>query len=219
MRYLALAIVALILAVPSAFGQDVPDYIPDRPDWSPGDVNRERLVEKHRSEVSRFYGASHFAVMPSFGALTSSFTTVDQIFQGGIRLRSGNSVHVLLAARSTYDGLPGLSGSPDGIEMSSLILGGGVDIRGNVLFEDSPFTRRTSVGLGSSLMFGSDAAVVQFELNPRYTVFRTQKWALPVGFRLTHVVLPMASDTPVRKTFFGLSTGIEVNFGTRDQLR
>lgn len=212
MRAVGLILILLLMA-PTAGAQAIPDDIPDRPDRSPGDVNRERLTERHRSELSRLFAATHFAVMPFGGPVTA-----DRIVQGGVRLHHGGAIHLSFGVRTSLDGLPLFFSSPDGVHESAYLMSFGYDLVGRAVLGDSPFARRTVVGLGLGTMT-SEANMLVAEVNPRYTLYRGQYVSLPVGARLSTVFVSDGADTRVRKSFLGFSVGMQINFAHRDRLQ
>jgi hypothetical protein len=214
MRVFAIVCCALLigLAAPDASAQAIPDDVPDRPDYSPGEVNRDRLTERHRSDLSRLFAASQVAVMP-FG----SGVTTDRTVTGGARLPRGGAVHLSFGARTTQFGLPIFGGPPETGEQTAYIMSLGVDVSGRAVFGNTPAAHRTSLGLGLGTLTG-EANMVMLELNPRYRLYEAHRWSIPVGLRLTNVILSDGASTTVRKAFAGVSVGIQMSFAHRDRL-
>jgi hypothetical protein len=214
MRILSIVCCALllVLTVPAVYAQAVPDDVPDRPDWSPGEINRERLTERHRSDLSRLFASSQVAVMP-FG----SGITTDQTVTGGARLPRGGAVHLSFGARTTQFGLPIFGGPPETGQHVAYIMSLGFDVSGRAVFGETPAAHRTSLGFGVGTLTGG-ANMVMVEVNPRYRLYESHRWSIPVGLRLTNVILSDGASTTVRKAFAGVSVGFQYNFLHRDRM-
>jgi hypothetical protein len=210
MRYVGWLLVLLLLA-PAAVAQNVPDEIPDVPDWSPDRVNRTRLTERHRPELARMFAATHVAVMP-FGA----FTTTDRLLQGGIRLDRGGAIHVTFGIRSMFDGLPFIAPIPDGVETSSYLFSLGYEVDGRV-FGPEPFWQRATVGLGVGTLTTSASALL-LEVNPRYMIYEGPYASIPVGLRASSVFASGSGQSVVKGWFLGPSIGFRLQLVRRDRL-
>lgn len=207
----SLALCIILAATPAiALAQAVPDNVPDNPEESAADRERERLIERHRQQLAPLFGSTTVAVSP-FG---SSGATVELMVRGGANMSNGDAISVGVGTRTSMLAVQLDDEFPVG---SSYLFSLGLDIGLRRFESTSRLLRRSSIGLGFGGITGQENAVM-LELQPTYTIRVNQFWSLPIGIRGT-ALMGGTGEGPTDHHFLGVAAGIKVNLLTRDRLK
>jgi hypothetical protein len=216
MRNIKLLLIPFLLvlagAVP-AVAQGIPDNIPDEPGQSLVDRERERMEERYRGFLSRFYTMGSLDLDPVTRDLLGYQATVNV----GMAVWGYDAVHLTVSARS----LPVRAEiTSDPIEPGRRVetyFGAGYALNGTrILGEESPLGRRSNLNLGVGVLTGEVSALA-FEVAPTYDLIVRNGWAVPVGVKVN--VATIGSDAgSVTRTFAGLSVGVRWWWMRREQL-
>jgi hypothetical protein len=205
-----LAFAVLTVGAASVAAQAVPDNIPDLPGESPADRAQERMKERYRGVLSRFYTIGYADLAP----INANGFAYGADFQFGYQFRSGDALFLTTATRS----LPferDDRGLPEG-RATLLMLGGGFDISGTRVFGDSPAAQRAGLGVGVSAVW-ADVRSTAFDLHPTYAVLQGRSWSLPVGVKLSYAFFH-GPDAHLSKPFVGITLGVKHRFGQRERM-
>jgi hypothetical protein len=210
MKPIALALLLALSAAPIA-AQAIPAEIPDLPGESPADRARDRLEERYRGTISRFFAAGGLDVAP----VTEDGPAYQANLAVGLTQQSGDALLVTLSVRQS----PPIPGSEvPGIQEyeSAVYFGAGYEIRAARFLGRSPLADRGSLRLGVGVLRGEVSAIA-FQLTPAYDLVTGNDWALPIGLTLSYAVLA-DDDTTVARPFLGVGIGLKHYFGHRDRL-
>lgn len=199
-------------AVP-ALAQGIPDNIPDEPGESLVDRERERMEERYRGFLSRFF---------TMGTLELDPVTRRGIgYQGtvslGMDVWKSDAVYLTVSARD----LPVRAEvTSDPIEPGRRVeqyFGAGYALSGaRILGEESPLGRRSNLHLGVGVLTG-EVSVLAFEVGPTYDLIARDGWAVPMGVKLN--VATFGNDAgSVTRAFAGLSVGVRWRWLRRERL-
>ena len=193
----------------TAAAQGIPVDIPDTPGESPVDREREKREERHHSKLSRLFGTTSIVAS---SAVNQHARVFDTILEGGVQLKGGDAVYLLVGARSAP--ALGLDGSPltEGSDASHL-LALGYEL-GLARFSSHPVVASSAVGFTMGGWFG-DTRMLSFDVSPRYIVRGNQYWSFPVGIKISTT---FAGDVGQPLTLVGLSMGVRRHFGQRESL-
>lgn len=204
--------VALAGAVP-ALAQGIPDNIPDEPGESLVDRERERMEERYRGFLSRFFTMGTLELDP----VTQSRLGYQGTVSLGLDVWNDDAVYLAVSARN----LPVRAEvTSDPIEPGRRVeqyYGAGYALSGTrILGHESPLGRRSNLNLGVGVLTG-EVSVLAFEVAPTYDLMVRDGWAVPMGIKLN--VATFGSDAgSVTRTFAGLSVGVRWRWLRRERL-
>lgn len=216
-RRLAPLLLLLAVAVPAipVMAQGIPDNIPDEPGESLADREKDRMIERYRGLLGRFFADGGFAVAPATGPAYQFNAGL------GVMIQSGDALLFHLGARAA----PPVTSAGDapavdsGLNEGAWMFGVGYELRGTRFLGETPTGWRSALGLGAGVMAGSDLTSAFFEVAPRYAVLTGSTWSVPVGLRLS-VVTTDSRDLESRLTraFLGFEVGVRWHLLRRDRL-
>lgn len=206
-----LLIASLAAAAPAA-GQWLPDHIPDDSEEWLADRTRERMIERYRGVLGRFFTDGSFAMAPFAGPAYQVNTGL------GLTLDSGDAVLLNLAVRTVpFDPQGPLA--ENGWDEAAWIVGAGYELRGTRFLGASPLGWRTALGLGLGVMSGADLTAVTFDVTPTYDLVVRRDWSVPVGLRLSVSTIDSRDpDASITRAFLGLHLGVRWHLVRRDKL-
>lgn len=199
----------IVLSAAPIAAQAVPDNIPDVPGESPADRAQERMKERYRGILSRFYATGYMDLAP----ITANGFAYGADFEVGYQFRSGDALFLTTATRALpFERDEGL---PSG-RATLLMLGGGYDISGARFFGDSPAAQRAGLAVGMSAVW-AEVTSVAVDVNPTYAVFEGHKWSMPVGVKLSYMFFH-GPDADLSRPFVGMTVGVKHHFGRRERM-
>lgn len=211
LRIASLLLLGSLAAAPIA-AQGIPDNIPDRPGESLADRNRERMVERYRGLLGRFFTDGSVAMAPLGGPAYQ--------LNAGVGLMLENGDAVLLAA-----GARAVPADPDGRFAGSLpndgawVAGVAYELSGTRVLGSSPLGWRTALGLGVGIMRGEELTAATFEVAPTYALLVGRNWSVPVAVRFSLSTIDNRDpDARLTRAFVGLDLGVRWHWLRRDRL-
>lgn len=213
MKPIALAAAALLLALCAApgTGQAVPDAIPDLPGESPADRARDRMLERHRGTLARFFATGGFDFAPVSGDGSA--------YQAGMALglsqRNGDAVLATVSVRQVPP-IPTDDVPPIGGHETVAFFGVGYEMRATRFLGTSPLAERGSLTLGVGVLHGEVSAIA-LELTPAYDLLSGSDWSVPVGLELSYALFA-DDDTTLARPFVGIGLAFRHHFGRRERL-
>ena len=216
MQRLALLVVLSLISLTGSplAGQAIPEWIPDEPGESPADRAQERLKERFRGTISRFFTTGGFDLSP-FAADGSTYQANVSL---GMTFSSGDAVFLFASSRE-------LVGDRSGVESNlhrsaTAWYGGlGYEISALRFFQPSGLARRSSLNVGAGLIKVGELEGGVLEVAPTYRLIEGRSWSLPMGLKLSLAALGSETGTVTTDAFVGLSLGIRHHFGERQKLR
>lgn len=206
-----LLLLPLLLCPTAAAAQAVPDEIPDVPGEGPADRWQERLEERYRGTLSRFFTSGSFDMAPVTGAGAAHQTNVNL----GLNFRNGDAVFAFASTRrlpTDIDG--GIQGV--GRRQAVWYYGFGYIMSGTRVLGDSPLARRSALNLGVGVVDG-EVASVAVDVSPTYDLLGGNFWSVPAGLKLSLAAV-RDDHASMTSAFVGFTIGVKWQFGHRDRL-
>ena len=214
MRMLRIAPFFLLgaLAAAPATAQGIPDNIPDKPGESLADRHWDRMEERYRGLLSRFFSGGSFDVAPIAGP-------VYQLELGlGYTLETGDALTLHVGGRTVPAMIGARTASPafgDGAFFGRL----GYELSGTRFFGASPLGWRSALGLGVGVLSGTDLTAALFEVAPTYALIVRDSWSVPAGLRLSLATIDNRDpDATLTRAFLGIHFGVRWHWMHRDRL-
>jgi hypothetical protein len=208
-RIAPILLVASLAAAAPAAGQWIPDNIPEE---SLADWTQDRMIERYRGVLGRFFANGSFAMAPLVGPNYQMNAGL------GLTLRSGDALILNAAVRAAPpdpDGPLAESGWNEG----AVIVAGTYELRGTRAFGDSPIGWRTGLGLGLGVMHGAHLTAMTFDVTPTYDLVVRQDWSVPMGLRLSvSTIESRETVSSISRAFLGLDVGVRWHLVRRERL-
>lgn len=206
-----LLILAFGAASTPAVAQGIPDNIPDLPGESLVDREKERMEERYRGTLSRFFTAGSFDVAP----ITGTGLGYQANASAGMYLESGDAL--LLAVGTRVVPAPdSLEFAQSGFHKPQWHFGVAYEVNGTRFLGSSPHARRSALGLGVGVLY-SEVSALAFEIAPSYNLLQRDAWSFPAGVKLNFTVVS-GPEASVGRAFLGLTFGIRWHWMHRDRL-
>lgn len=206
-----LLLLALGAASTPAVAQGIPDNIPDLPGESLVDREKERMEERYRGTLSRFFTAGTFDVapVPSRGWGYGASVNLGMSLESGDALLLSVATRVLPAAPESLDG-------PRRLGESQSYFGVRYEVNGTRFLGSSPHARRSALGLGVGVLH-SEVEALAFEIAPTYDLLQRDAWSFPIGVKL-NLAMVSDSEVSVTRTFLAVNLGVRWHWMHRDRL-
>lgn len=211
-RIAPILLVASLAAAAPAAGQWLPDHIPDDSEEWLADRTRERMIERYRGVLGRFFTEGTFAMAPFGGPTYQANAGL------GMTLESGDAVALNVAVRAASLNSSAPPGDNDWSE-AAVIVGAGYEVSGSRVFGASPVGWRSALGFGLGVMSGTDFTVATFDVKPTYDLLVRQDWSVPVGLRISVSSIDAGDrDAFLTRPFVGFHLGVRRHLARRGKL-
>ncbi|MFO7892573.1 MAG: hypothetical protein R6U63_02465 [Longimicrobiales bacterium] len=210
-RLAPILLMASVAAADPAVGQGIPENIPDKPGESLADRHRERMVERYRGLLGRFFTGGSFAVAPVSGPAYQMNAGL------GLTFQNGDAVLFSAGARAAPPD-PDSPLAAKGWNEGAWLAGLGYELSGTRVFGSTPLGWRTALGLGVGVMHGTDLSAATLEVAPTYALMVRHGWSVPVGLRLSVSTLDSRdANATVTRGFLGLQIGVRWHLVRRER--
>lgn len=203
-----------------AIAQGIPDNIPDKPGESLVDRERERMEERYRSTLSRFFTTFSFDMAVTPGPHLHQLATGDGFgYQAnvgvGMHLESGDALLLSVGTR-VIPAPTSVDATRPAYRDPQWYFGVGYEVSGTRFLGSSPTAQRSALGLGVGVL-SAEVSALAFEIAPTYALLQRDAWSFPVGVKL-NVATFRSTDLSVTRTFLGVNLGVRWHWMHRDRL-
>lgn len=194
--------------------QQIPDYIPDEPGQSLADREKERMEERFRGTLSRFFSTSSVQLAP----MTDNGVAYQANVGVGMRVGYADALYLNIGTRSFPSPRIADSSQPlTFLQGRQWYLGAGYQLSGTRITGPSALGRRTALGLGMGVLMAETGTAVTVDIAPTYELMARDWWSLPIGVNLSLAMIGN-EDAAVTRAFLGLNVGVRLHWVRRERV-